>query len=224
MNNIDIHVNKTSSYCHIDLYDKASDKNISFYVNNTNLLSKDIKDTVFLQEDLLKAYELEDRAVIEATTYTNHLSLLVDAQDFTLVSEDVNRVAVFNGETPVTQVTAVKVIDEEGNELRSSMHIQEDSDIEIVIEEEVNKAMITLEFTPYVEFNREEVQHIVRIDGEDYWASNGIIYKSNAITEQVEEYCMTNCSSSDYASMPQMLSKEIYYRSRNGFYKKTNGS
>lgn len=222
MNNIDIHVNKTSSYCHIDLYDKASDKNISFYVNNTNLLSKDIKDTVFLQEDLLKAYELEDRAVIEATTYTNHLSLLVDAQDFTLVSEDVNRVAVFNGETPVTQVTAVKVIDEEGNELRSSMHIDEENNtIELYIENEevskaTNKATAVIEFAPYVEFTSERAIYLRTFNELDYWydLTNREIYTVDKYNnkELYVKLSTSHISISSYPyQVPTMISETVFF-------------
>ena len=62
-NNINVNIDKTASSCHIHLFNKELNKNVSFSVLNTNLLTKD-----FIEEELIKAYSFDDKAIIEAIT------------------------------------------------------------------------------------------------------------------------------------------------------------
>jgi Glu-tRNA(Gln) amidotransferase subunit E-like FAD-binding protein len=125
MNNINFNVSNTSHSSSISLIDEVSNNNISFFISDTALYSKDIKDIQL--DSLVTAYDLDNKAILEATTYSNSLLLGVNTLNETdiqteanieLISEDRNRIAVKSNDELIAQITAIKVIDEAFNTLK----------------------------------------------------------------------------------------------------------
>ena len=222
-NNIDINIDKTASSCHIDLFNKQLNKNVAFSIYDTALYSKDI-----IKEKLINAYELNDKAVVEAITYTNSLALFIQADNMSLISEDINRMAVYADGEPVSLITAIKVVDEEGNELRSSIQAQEDS-VELIIEEEVDKATVTLEFSSYLEFKSENAIFLRSFGELEYWydISNREIYTVDAEKNKKLYIKLTSShiSSSSYTyAVPSMISETVFFSSYKKCFFKIDGS
>lgn len=223
MNNINFNVSNTSHSSSISLIDEVSNSNISFFISDTALYSKDIKDIQL--DSLVTAYDLDNKAILEATTYSNSLLLGVNTLNETdiqaeanieLISEDINRIAVKSNDELIAQITAIKVIDESGKELRSSMHIQENG-IELVIEEEMTKATVVIEFAPYIEFINNNAIYLNTFGEYDYWyyAGDYSIYKVNKYNHK-ELYIKFNYnqvgSNSSYPYYaPSMISETVVF-------------
>lgn len=231
MNNINFNVSNTSHSSSISLIDEVSNSNISFFISNTNLLSKDIKDTQL--DSLVTAYEIEDKAILEATTYSNSLILGVNTINETdiqteanieLISEDINRIAVKSNDELIAQITAIKVIDEAGKKLISSMHIQENA-IELIIEEEITRATVVIEFAPYIEFVSGNAMYLNTFGEYDYWffVHDYGIYKVNKYNykELYAKLGSAYVQSSSYAHYyPAMLSETVFFSNyKKGFFK-----
>lgn len=222
-NNIDINIDKTASSCHIDLFNKQLNKNVAFSIYDTALYSKDI-----IKEKLINAYELDDKAIVEAITYTNSLALFIQADNMSLISEEVNRMAVYADGEPVSLITAIKVIDEEGNELRSSIQAKEDG-VELIIEEEVDKATVTLEFSSYLDFESGNAIFLRSFGELDYWydISSREIYTVDAEKNKKLYIKLTasHISSSSYTyAVPSMISETIFFSNYKKCFFKIDGS
>lgn len=222
-NNINVNIDNNASSCHIHLFNKELNKNVSFSVLNTNLLTKD-----FIEEELIKAYSFDDKAIIEAITYTNRLFLSVEADNMSLISEEVNRMAVYADGEPVSLITAIKVIDEEGNELRSSIQAKEDG-VELIVEEEVDKATVTLEFSSYLDFKSENAIFLRSFGELEYWydISNREIYTVDAEKNKKLYIKLTasHISSSSYAyAVPSMISETVFFSNYKKCFFKIDGS
>lgn len=221
--NIDINIKKTYSSCHIDLYDRELSKTVSFYINNAALLTKDITE-----EDLLNAYSLDNTAIVEATTYTNSLLFTVDADDIELISEDANKMVIYSEDEPIAQITAIKVIDEEGNNLRSSIQSQENG-VEVIIEEQVDKATIVVELGSYIESTSATMAYLRTFGELDYWFDltdrkiYGIdkYYNKTLIASLTSSHIAT--SNYLYAS-PAMVSETVFFSNYKKCFFKINGS
>lgn len=222
-NNIDINIDKTTFSCHIDLFNKEKNKNVAFSIYNTDLLTKDVKE-----EELINVYELEDKAVVEAVTYNNSLSLFVETENMNLVSEDLNKIAVYIDDEPICLITAIKVVDEENNILRSSIHAQEDG-VELIIEEEVNKATVTIEFAPYLEFKSDNIAYLRSFGELDYWYDipNREIYTVDAGKNKKLYIKLTasHIGTGSYAYIaPSMISETVFFSNYKKCFFKINGS
>ena len=223
-NTIDINVNNTASSCHIDLYNKELDKNISFVIYNISLLSQGIQ-----KEDSVNAYSLDNTAIVEATTYTNSLLLTVDEDDMELVSEDTNRMAIYINNMPIAQITTLSIIDEEGNHLHSSLQ-QRDGGVEVVVEEELAKATkITIQFAPYINFESSNMSYLRSFGELDYWYDmltreiftvNKYNYKESYI-----KLSSLYISGSNYLyQAPAMISETVFFSNYKKCFYKINGS
>lgn len=221
--NIDINIKKTYSSCHIDLYDRELSKTVSFYINNAALLTKDITE-----EDLLNAYSLDNSAIVQATTYTNSLLFTVDADDIELISEDANKMVIYSEDEPIAQITAIKVIDEEGNNLRSSIQSQENG-VEVIIEEQVDKATIVIELGSYIESTSATMAYLRTFGEFDYWFDltdrkiYGIdkYYNKTLIASLTSSHIVT--SNYLYAP-PAMVSETVFFSNYKKCFFKINGS
>lgn len=221
--NIDINIKKTYSSCHIDLYDRELSKTVSFYINNAALLTKDITE-----EDLLNAYSLDNSAIVQATTYTNSLLFTVDADDIELISEDANKMVIYSEDEPIAQITAIKVIDEEGNNLRSSIQSQENV-VEVIIEEQVDKATIVVELGSYIESTSDTMAYLRTFGELDYWfdLTDRKIY---GIDKYYNKTLIASLTSSHIATSnylyapPAMVSETVFFSNYKKCFFKINGS
>lgn len=222
-NDFKINANNTDTSCHIDLYNKELDKNISFTVSNVSLYTKDIN-----KDNLAYSYDVDNTSIIEATTYTNSLLLIMDGEDVQLIPEDINRLAVHYKDEPIAQITATKVINEEGRELRSSLQATEEG-LEVIIEEESVRADIILEFAPYIEFTSGNAIYLRTFNGLDYWydLSNKIIYTIDKYNSKKEHMTLTysHISGLTYPyQVPVMISETVFFSNYKKCFFKLNGS
>ena len=222
-NDFKINANNTDTSCHIDLYNKELDKNISFTVSNVSLYTKDIN-----KDNLAYSYDVDNTSIIEATTYTNSLLLIMDGEDVQLIPEDINRLAVHYKDEPIAQITATKVINEEGRELRSSLQATEEG-LEVIIEEESVRADIILEFAPYIEFTSGNAIYLRTFNGLDYWydLSNKIIYTIDKYNSKKEHMTLTysHVSGTSYPyQVPVMISETVFFSNYKKCFFKLNGS
>lgn len=223
-NNMDININNTASSCHIYLYNKELDSNISFIVSNVSLYTKDIQE-----DNLINAYSLDNTAIVEATTYTNSLLFTVDEGDIELVSEDTNRMAIYTNGQPIAQITTLSVLDEEGNVLRSSIQPR-DNGVEVVVEEElVREARITIEFAPYLKFDSNYMIYLRSFGEIDYWYDmlNREMYTVNKYNykESYIKLSSLHISGSSYTyQAPAMISETVFFSNYKKCFFKINGS
>lgn len=223
-NTIDINVNNTASSCHIDLYNKELDKNISFMISKISLY-----DNYVQKEDLINAYSVDNTAIVEATTYTNSLLLTVDEDDMELVSEDTNRMAIYLNNMPFAQITTLSITDEEGNHLHSSLQ-QREGGVEVVIEEESAVATnIVIQFTPYVFFDSSYIVYLRSFGEIDYWYDvlSRQIYTVDKYGNKNDYIKLSSLhvSTGTYLyQVPAMISETVFFSNYKKCFFKINGS
>ncbi len=223
-NNIDINVINNPASCHVELLNKDNNKSVNFSLTNTALLKRGFK----VGQDTLKAYNLQDKAIIEATTYTNNVILDVQAENMTLVSEEINRVAILSNGEPVSMVTAIKVVDENNKELRYSLQPQEHS-VELKIEEEITKALVIIECAPYIDIKSDNALYLRTFGELDYWfdGAKSELYKVNKYNhkELVVKMDYSHISSASYIyQYPAMISETVFFTNYKKSFFKINGS
>ena len=218
-NNIDINITNNGSGCKIDLYNIDLEKNTTLTLTNESVYTKNIK-----QNEELKAYELDGKAIIEAVTLKNTLPLKIDIDNPSFVPEEKNRIAIYSNGEAVAQVVIIKSVDENSNEVESSIHLQENN-IEVFIEKQSNKATIILEFAPYIEFDSENMIFLRSFGEVDYWY-DGVKYqlytvnKFNVKREYIKIPSSYIAGAAYMHNFPAMISETVFYSNyKRGFFK-----